>query len=230
MSFFSKVNSGSPPAVIIWEIICDIDNPVWVKSGGSGADTCSSTFLVQPSMSSLAGWTEYNVDYRPNPKAKTAGVVFAFLDSIGNIRVNPGETLINDVALHPKFYRGFVLEKRSDKSAPLPPEIKIVQRAATKYIVGISKAVAPFYLVFSENFSQDWQARVVNAAVVNEDKHLLANGYANSWYLEKTGDYQVEVSYRPEKWFKLLVLVSILSIAGSGLLVAFKLIRKPRKV
>lgn len=229
LSFFSKVNSGSPPAVIIWENSCDIDAPVWVKSD-AGANPCSSTFLVQPSMSSSAGWTEYNVDYRPNPKAKRAGVVFAFLDSTGNILVSPGETLINDVALHPKSYRGFVLAKRRDQEALLPPEIKIIQRSPTKYIVGVSHAIAPFYLVFSENFSKDWQARVANAAVVNEDKHLLANGYANSWYLEKTGDFLVEVSYRPEKWFKLLVLVSILSIAGSGLLVAFKLIRKRRKV
>ncbi|MEK7611535.1 MAG: alpha-(1-_3)-arabinofuranosyltransferase family protein [Patescibacteria group bacterium] len=220
LSFFNKVNSGAPPAVIIWENNCDIDQPVWVKSGGSGEDPCSSTFLVQPTMTASADWSEYSVDYKLNPKAKKAGVVFAFLDAPGNIYTNSGETLINNVALRIKFYRGFVLENRSGKTLLNRPEIKIAQRSATKYSVAVRNATAPFYLVFSENFSEDWQASVANSGIIGEDKHFLANGYANSWYLEKTGDYQIEVSYLPETWFRFFSAVSLISIT-IGLLLLF---------
>lgn len=215
LSFFNKVNSGSPPVLIVWENTCDIDKPVWVKSGGSGEDPCSSTFLVQSSLNNSADWAEYNIDYKPNPKAKRAGLVFAFLDVNGNIYNNSGETLISSVALRPKFFRGYILEKGNDKNLGQRPEIKIVQRSATKYTVVISKAVEPFYLVFSENFSKDWRARIVNSGLINEDKHFLANGYANSWYIEKTGDYKMEISYESEKWFRLFYLISILSIVAA---------------
>lgn len=228
LSFFNKVNFDSPPVLIIWENNCDVDKPVWVKSGGSGEDPCSSTFLIQPALSNSSDWTEYSVDYRLNSKVKRAGVVFTFLDSVNNIRSNPGETLISNISLRSKVYRGYALENGNGGNLAKTPGLKILQRSATRYVVEVSKAERPFYLVFSENFSKDWRARILDASVINEDNHIMVNGYANSWYIEKAGDYRIEISYKPEKWFRFSVFISVLSIASSALLVFYRLHRKSR--
>ncbi|GAH24531.1 unnamed protein product, partial [marine sediment metagenome] len=43
-----------------------------------------------------------------------------------------------------------------------------------------------------------WQATVAGQKI---PRHFIANGYANSWYLDKKGSYQVELEFYPQRLF-----------------------------
>jgi hypothetical protein len=80
----------------------------------------------------------------------------------------------------------------------------------TKYVVHIN-ASEPFFLVFSESYHKDWVAYVDGQQVPNE-YHFMANGYANSWYINKTGSYIITLEFWPQKLFYIGATISITSL------------------
>ena len=43
---------------------------------------------------------------------------------------------------------------------------------------------------------------------------LLVNGFANGFYIDKLGDYEVILEYKPQHLFVLSALLSLISMAG----------------
>ncbi|MDY6893965.1 MAG: hypothetical protein SVO01_00885 [Thermotogota bacterium] len=43
---------------------------------------------------------------------------------------------------------------------------------------------------------------------VSDDKHFIVNGYANSWYIEETGEYDLTLYFLPQSLFYLGLLIS----------------------
>ena len=60
------------------------------------------------------------------------------------------------------------------------------------------KVTKPHFLVFSSQYHPQWEAYVNGHRVL---KHILVNAYANAWYIDKTAEYTVEISYWPQKLF-----------------------------
>jgi len=77
----------------------------------------------------------------------------------------------------------------------------------TRYSVHVN-ASKPFYLVFSESFHKDWLAYADGQQVPNEH-HYMANGYANSWYIDKKGSFTVTLEFWPQKLFYTGAAISI---------------------
>jgi len=77
----------------------------------------------------------------------------------------------------------------------------------TKYIVHVN-ASQPFFLVFSESYHEDWIANADGQEVPNE-YHFTVNGYANAWYLNKTGSYNVTLEFWPQRLFYIGAAISI---------------------
>jgi len=61
---------------------------------------------------------------------------------------------------------------------------------------------------------------------IPENKHFLANGYSNSWKIEKTGNFKVVILYEPQRYFYYLLSLSIFLISMGILFGLFQLIRK----
>ena len=80
----------------------------------------------------------------------------------------------------------------------------------TKYIVHVN-ASKPFFLIFSESYHKDWIAYVDGQQILNE-YHFMANGYANAWYINKTGSYTITLEFWPQKLFYLGSAVSITTL------------------
>lgn len=104
----------------------------------------------------------------------------------------------------------FVSEKQTTSS--VRPEISFQKINPTKYVTAIKGANQPFILSFSEAFDARWQASVNGKSLKN---HFIINGYANGWLIEKTGDYQVVIEYRPQKIFFLGCSLSGLTFLSS---------------
>jgi len=69
----------------------------------------------------------------------------------------------------------------------------------TKYTVHVN-ASSPFYLVFSESYHNDWVA-YIDGQPIPDEYHFTANGFANGWYINKTGTFTITLEFWPQKLF-----------------------------
>jgi hypothetical protein len=91
------------------------------------------------------------------------------------------------------------------------PAIVYEKLNPTKYVAHITNASEPFFLVFSESYHKDWVA-YVNGEQLPDDQHFMANGYANAWYINKTGTYTITLEFWPQKLFYVGSTISITTL------------------
>ncbi len=77
------------------------------------------------------------------------------------------------------------------------PKLAFTKLDESTYQVKVQDATRPFFLVFSELFDPEWKILDTKGNILNY-QHILANGYANSWYIDKTGSYQIVLKFTPQ--------------------------------
>ncbi|MCW3984379.1 MAG: hypothetical protein NWE96_10370 [Candidatus Bathyarchaeota archaeon] len=87
------------------------------------------------------------------------------------------------------------------------PNISFQEQNPTKYSVQINSS-EPFFLVFSESYDDNWIASIDGQKICNE-YHFVANGYANSWYINKTGTYTITLEFQTQNIFYVGIVASI---------------------
>ena len=80
----------------------------------------------------------------------------------------------------------------------------------TKYEVQV-KTSDPFFLAFLESYDTNWKAYINGIQLPGED-HFLINGYANAWYINKTGTYTITLEFWPQKIFTIGSAISITTL------------------
>ena len=78
-----------------------------------------------------------------------------------------------------------------------PPRINYVKISPTKYRITVNEAKEPYELIFKTVFHNNWQARSDNMLFSKND---TAYSYANSWKINKTGSYFVDVIFKVWPW------------------------------
>lgn len=120
-----------------------------------------------------------------------------------------------------------------------PPEVNFEQMNPARYKVRVNNSQEPFFLVLSTAFDHRWNAyfttdrprniiesvsESISGDLVPSKNHLVVNGYANAWYIEKLGSFEMFLEYSPERGFiigqKFSVVVIIISLLG---LVTYKI-------
>jgi len=98
----------------------------------------------------------------------------------------------------------------------------------TKYVVSVEGSSGPFYMIFLERYDEKWEA-YIPAESKSVELHFPVYGYANAWYINKTGDFDVTVTYLPQEMLDVGLRVSFLAylacifyITYSGLRVIWK--------
>jgi hypothetical protein len=91
----------------------------------------------------------------------------------------------------------------------LKPKIVFEKMDPTKYSIHVTNASHPFFLVFSETYHPQWGA-YVNGEQIPDKYHFIVNGYANAWYIEKTGSFDIILEFWPQK---LVYTGSVISLA-----------------
>jgi len=89
----------------------------------------------------------------------------------------------------------------------------------TKYVVHIH-ATSPYLLVFSTTFAKGWAAYIQGSVVPDHD-HVVVNGYANGWLINKTGSYSIVIAFLPQTTFYYGVIVSAATVGVSILYLFF---------
>ena len=90
----------------------------------------------------------------------------------------------------------------------------------TLYNVNVNSSYA-FYLVFSEAYDKGWIASIDGQQIPAEE-HFTANGYANCWYINKTGSYTIKLEFVPQKLFYEGAVVSVATIIAFSVYVGIK--------
>lgn len=75
------------------------------------------------------------------------------------------------------------------------PNVTSIESDPTKIIVHITNATTPFYLVFRETYDPHWVASYSNASMISSEDHIAVNGFANAWYINRTGSYTITLYY-----------------------------------
>ena len=70
---------------------------------------------------------------------------------------------------------------------------------------------SPFFLVFSDSYDKDWVA-TVDGHQLSDNYHFNANGFANGWYINKTGTYTIVLEFQPQKLFYTGVAISLTTL------------------
>jgi hypothetical protein len=78
------------------------------------------------------------------------------------------------------------------------PKITFEKIDPTRYIVHVANASQPFFLVFSESYHPQWAASINNKQIPDR-YHFIVNGYANAWYVNETGSFDVIIEFLPQK-------------------------------
>jgi len=101
------------------------------------------------------------------------------------------------------------------------PDISYQEENPAVYKVHIRNAKGPFFLAFLESYHPLWKAYILNNGKQEEivqDKHLLINSFANAWYIDKTGSYDLLLEFYPERLFALGKKVSFVSLGVSAII------------
>jgi len=133
------------------------------------------------------------------------------------------ETMINNLmttSVDPRNTTMFLNSQLSEKdiqfinALPLseqPPGLAFEKIDPTKYTISVENSTGPFFLVFSSTFDKSWGA-YVDGQQIPDQYHFETNGYANAWYINKTGTYTITLEFWPQKLFYIGSTISITTL------------------
>ncbi len=132
-----------------------------------------------------------------------------------------------------------------------PPILSFESINPTRWRVHVENAQSPYFLVFSETFHSGWRAYTMpptgeRSAPVDPQRwyeqssllswlldrsngqeiqdHYLVNGFANSWFVQRAGTYDLVVEFTPQRTYEAGWIVSLFTLTAS---VAFLILRHP---
>ncbi|HEX4775794.1 MAG TPA: hypothetical protein VFW74_03395, partial [Acidimicrobiia bacterium] len=84
--------------------------------------------------------------------------------------------------------------------------------------------VGPALVVLDESFGTGWKLAGATGA-----RHVVANGYANAWYLPAGATSRLSMNYAPSRLARFALLLSALGFVAAGVTLAFTAIRRRRR-
>jgi hypothetical protein len=99
------------------------------------------------------------------------------------------------------------------------PHISASRTNPVTWVVHVRNSSGPFILVFGQTFNPNWKLYFgdqgwfggFSSLHLDDRLHYLANGYANAWYIDKTGDFLITIYFSPQSLVSIGTLVSLLA-------------------
>jgi len=96
-------------------------------------------------------------------------------------------------------------------ATPSGEVVDVNKRNSSQYF-GRIKITRPTFLFFKESFDPGWELKLMkNNEMIQPKQHMVANLFANAWFIEQPGDYDFTLNFNPEK----LVILGLF-LAGMG--------------
>lgn len=131
----------------------------------------------------------------------------------------------DDLKVQKIFSNKLLLVNQDNALLIKTPQLEFQKISSVQYKGRIIGANKPHLIVFSENYSPQWELTAQNMQGVKinlNPHHFSANLYANAWYLENTpNEYEFQIYYKPQKLFQMGFLISATTLILSILTVIF---------
>ena len=88
------------------------------------------------------------------------------------------------------------------------PDLTFSMKSPSEY-EAIINSTRPFMLVLSETYNPGWVAEGPWGAIA-EENHFIVNGYANMWYIDRSGSYTLRIYFKPDIYMKCGILISLI--------------------
>lgn len=122
--------------------------------------------------------------------------------------------------------------KSQDKSQiqidVIPEKIEFKKISPVDYDVAVSNSKGKFLLVFNRAYHPGWVA-LIEGKPIDSNKHIVANGYANGFLIDKVGSFNISLKFAPEEKILKGYQISLLAISfgtvvllGSGIVYFLK--------
>lgn len=134
-----------------------------------------------------------------------------------------------EIQVHRVFANSVILKPTGDElttshELPKTPQVKYEKLSPTKYLVSIDNVDRNTPLVLQDKFSPSWKVyrnddngynlwATWGKKPILENKHQVANGYGNVWWLQNPGPYNLIIEYWPQRLFYLGLAVGTLVFA-----------------
>lgn len=100
------------------------------------------------------------------------------------------------------------------------PTVSTEQINQSNYNVSVKGASSPYLLTLNNTFNSNWK---LNSEDGDEEyRHITVNGFANGWIIDKKGDYTLNITYQPQKYFYWGWVVTFIFILSSIILIFYK--------
>lgn len=168
-------------------------------------------------------WTDYSFYFLPSINGKNATVEFANCCPNGEESVFSLRNLKVINALTHSIY----LIKKTGAMPLQKPSLNYERIDPTKYIVKVKNATGAFFLLFNQQFENNWDAYVDGKEKLGN--HLKINDSVNSWYVDKKGTYQIVIQDDFQKYSILGMITSIGTVCMYILYFIFTKIKQWKK-
>lgn len=154
----------------------------------------------------------------------------------------PTEVSVSNIEVVPKLPDKLYLVSEGSGELSVPETIEFQKVNPTKYKVKVKGSPEPFLMVFSETFDTRWKAYHLPESglwdkdtkiwdtwgkkAIDDQRHVLVNGYANAWWVDKTGDFEVIIEFAPQQLLYFGYLISGSSILIFILIIGLNYMRK----
>lgn len=94
----------------------------------------------------------------------------------------------------------------------VPEKIEVNKISSVNYQIKIYNSYGRFLLVFNNNYHPGWVI-FVEGKPISDDKHIVANGYANGFIIDRNGNFDISLQFTPEEVVQKSYRVSFLAIS-----------------
>ncbi len=140
----------------------------------------------------------------------------------------PTFNTVKNLFITPRLPRSMILlDGRGDGMEV--PSISFYKISSTKYNVKVRGSSGGFLLAFLNLYDTGWKAYINESnylASLPETNHVLINDYANGWWVDKKGDFDMTLEFFPEKLLRVGWAVSIVSMGIATLVFSLLFLRK----
>ncbi len=141
--------------------------------------------------------------------------------------------IIKNLSVKRLFVNDILLKSSEVKSINSETEEVVINQKSPSDYEGKLNLTEPTSLFFLNTFHPEWQLSLIKdgkTKVIPENKHFLANGYGNAWYLdEEPGLYRIKIEFVPQRRFYKGVVFSILGTLLLGISVYVYFSKKGHK-
>lgn len=104
--------------------------------------------------------------------------------------------------------RSFKVEYQAPETNTSTPNISVDKIDPTKYILHVESST-PFLVIFSEKYDPHWEASH-NGQIFD---HYKVNFFANAFWIEKTGSFDVIIQFTTQKLYQMGLMISFFTLA-----------------